>query len=91
MDAMRYWRGPTWTMMNAITALGLIDMGHLDAAEELRIRSARLLAERGFAEYFNPHEGDPAGGGTFTWTAAIWLAWASPSAATYPTEQQGEQ
>lgn len=95
-DAMRYWRGPTWTMMNAITALGLIDMGHPDAAEELRIRSARLLAERGFAEYFNPHTGDPAGGGTFTWTAAIWLAWASPSApayqgATQTEPQRGEQ
>ena len=26
-----------------------------------------------------PEIGSPAGGGTFTWTAAVWLAWASPS------------
>ena len=29
---------------------------------------------------FDPMTGEPAGGGTFTWTAAVWLAWASPTA-----------
>jgi len=28
----------------------------------------------------NPLDGTPAGGGNFTWTAAVWLAWASPNA-----------
>lgn len=79
-DAMRYWRGPAWAMLNALTAIGLGDMGHQAAAEELRQRTAKMVGQRGFAEYFHPLTGDPAGGGTFTWTAAVWLAWASPSA-----------
>ena len=79
-DAKRYWRGPTWAMMNMLIARGLADFGHPEA-EVLRARTAALIARHGFAEYFDPLSGAPAGGGTFTWTAAIWLAWASPSAA----------
>ncbi len=79
-DSMRYWRGPTWGMMNALIAIGLSKAGHGDVAETLRRATAQLIAEHGFAEYFDPYIGTPAGGGTFTWTAAIWLAWASPSA-----------
>jgi hypothetical protein len=30
----------------------------------------------GFAEYYSPLDGTPAGGETFTWTAAVWLGWA---------------
>jgi len=79
-DAKRYWRGPTWGIMNALIGLGLEDRGLTAAAEQLRAETAGLIAEHGFAEYFDPITGDAAGGGTFTWTAAIWLAWASPSA-----------
>jgi glycogen debranching enzyme len=79
-DARRYWRGPTWAMMNALIGLGLATRGHTAQAQALRRRTAHLIAEHGFAEYFDPQSGAPAGGGTFTWTAAIWLAWASPSA-----------
>ena len=76
----RYWRGPSWGMINAMIARGLVEMGHTAEAAELRMRTAKLIAEHGFAEYFDPHTGEPAGGGSFTWTAAIWLTWASPSA-----------
>lgn len=76
----RYWRGPTWAVVNALIGIGLRDAGHLADAERLRQATAALISEHGFAEYFNPLTGDPAGGGTFTWTAAVWLAWASPSA-----------
>ena len=76
----RYWRGPSWGMINAMIARGLAEMGHKAHAAELRKRTAKLIAEHGFAEYFDPITGEPAGGGTFTWTAAIWLTWASPSA-----------
>lgn len=80
-DPKRYWRGPTWAMMNALIGIGLTDCGKLDLAERLRSKTCALIAEHGFAEYFNPETGEPAGGGTFTWTAAVWLAWASPTAA----------
>ena len=78
-DSKRYWRGPTWAMFNALIARGLLDMGHVEEAEALRSKTASLMAQHGFAEYFDPLTGAPAGGGTFTWTAAVWLAWASPS------------
>jgi len=79
-DARRYWRGPTWGIMNTLAGLGLGRCGHGERERALRDRTAALIAEHGFAEYFDPLHGHPAGGGTFTWTAAIWLAWASPSA-----------
>lgn len=82
-DGMRYWRGPTWAIMNAIIGLGLREMGHVEEAEILRAKTRDLITKHGFAEYFHPDSGKPAGGGTFTWTAAVWLAWASPSAGEY--------
>ena len=78
-DAKRYWRGPTWAIINSLISLGLADMGHTDMAERLRQATREVIARHGFAEYFDPHTGEAAGGGTFTWTAAVWLAWASPT------------
>lgn len=78
-DPRRYWRGPTWAIMNSLIGVGLAEQGYTHYAEQLRMRTASLIAEHGFAEYFDPSTGAPAGGGTFTWTAAVWLAWASPS------------
>lgn len=79
-DPKRYWRGPTWAIMNALIGRGLEDMGHDEHARHLRQATGDLIATHGFAEYFDPLTGEAAGGGTFTWTAAVWLAWASPSA-----------
>lgn len=79
-DSLRYWRGPVWAIMNYMAGRGLAEAGHAALAERVRTDTARLIIERGFAEYFDPIDGTPAGGGTFTWTAAVWLAWASPSA-----------
>lgn len=79
-EPFRYWRGPVWGIINTLLALGLKDMGYNQRAEMLREDTATLIARSGFAEYFNPDNGQPAGGTDFTWTAAIWLAWASPSA-----------
>ena len=62
--------------MNAMIGRGLADMGRVQDAEHLKAATRALIASHGFAEYFHPHTGDPAGGGMFTWTAAVWLAWA---------------
>ncbi len=75
-DQRRYWRGPTWGFMNMLIAFGLIDMGHRAEAEALRLKTAQLISANGFAEYYDPLTGSPAGGNSFTWTAAIWLHWA---------------
>ncbi len=78
-NGKRYWRGPTWAILNTLIGMGLSEAGHPEAARLLRQTTQDLIAEHGFAEYFDPRDGTPAGGGTFTWTAAVWLAWASPS------------
>jgi len=78
-DAKRYWRGPVWAIMNMMIAIGMEEMGIAHAAQ-VRQSTQDLIAQKGFAEYFDPTDGSPAGGSTFTWTAAVWLSWASPSA-----------
>ena len=76
----RYWRGPSWPVVNSLIAMGFEDAGRHDDAERLRQETAGLIESSGFWEYYNPLDGAPCGGPDFTWTAAIWLAWASPSA-----------
>jgi glycogen debranching enzyme len=82
-ERRRYWRGPVWPVVNALVARGLRDSGRLDAAERLRSQTATLVREGGFAEYFDPIDGTACGGHDFTWTAAVWLAWAGPNAPGY--------
>lgn len=76
----RYWRGPTWAIMNMLIGVGLQNAGQTDRAVALRAVTRQLIAQNGFAEYFDPLDGSPAGGGAFTWTAVVWLTWASPNA-----------
>ena len=76
LDAKRYWRGPTWAIMNQMIGTGLIEAG-LPLGPRLRDTTREMIARHGKAEYFDPLTGAPAGGGTFTWTAAVWLSWAN--------------
>ena len=75
-DSRRYWRGPSWPFMNALIAIGFHDAGRAAEGERLRTETADLITRSGFYEYFDPYDGTPCGGGDFTWTAAVWLAWA---------------
>ena len=75
-DGMRYWRGPTWPILNYLIGRGLADCGHNEEAERLRHATKALIRDHGFSEYFDPVSGVPAGGKAFTWTAAVWLGWA---------------
>jgi hypothetical protein len=80
-EHLRYWRGPVWAMINYMIAKGFAEAGDHARAERLRRDTAALIETSGFAEYFSPETGAGAGGGSFSWTAAIWLTWASPSRA----------
>ena len=82
-EAKRYWRGPVWAVMNMLIGMGLDEMD-LPEGQVLREGTADLITKHGFSEYFDPLDGSPAGGGTFTWTAAVWLGWASPDAGQHP-------
>ena len=75
-DRKRYWRGPSWAIMNMMIGIGLEDAGEIERAELVKFQTNLAISEKGFAEYFDPIDGTPAGGSTFTWTAAVWLYWA---------------
>jgi len=79
-DPRRYWRGPSWPVINSLIAIGLVEAGRSAEAERLRRETVNLIGTVGFWEYYDPLDGTPCGGSDFTWTAAIWLAWASPTA-----------
>ncbi|SFP07652.1 MGH1-like glycoside hydrolase domain-containing protein [Tranquillimonas alkanivorans] len=76
-DPRRYWRGPTWPVVNALIAIGLQSAGRVEEERRLRRETAELIRQGGFFEYFDPLDGTACGGDNFTWTAAIWLAWAN--------------
>ena len=77
-DSKRYWRGPAWLVVNYMIADGLAQAGETAVAERIRDSSLELIAESGFAEYYDPISGEPLGGGRFTWTAAMVLEFVEP-------------
>lgn len=79
-DSKRYWRGPVWAVVNYLIARGLSEYGFQPESDRIRTDTRRMISESGFYEYFDPTNGKGAGGDNFAWTAAIWLAWASPEA-----------
>jgi len=75
-EPLRYWRGPTWPIMNYLVGSGMEEQGLEACGARIKSDTAQLMQQNGFAEYYNPHDGTPAGGNNFTWTAAVWLGWA---------------
>lgn len=73
---IRYWRGPVWAVVNYMIGTGLAESGHSDHGERVRRDTRALIERNGFYEAFSPIDGTGSGGDDFSWTAAIWLAWA---------------
>ena len=72
-EGKRYWRGPIWSIMNYLIALGLDEVGEDQLAKKIRTDTINLTEKQGMAEYFDPHSGIGLGGKDFSWTAAIYL------------------
>ncbi|MEP3277349.1 MAG: trehalase family glycosidase [Stappiaceae bacterium] len=77
-DSIRYWLGPVWLVVNYMIACGLFEQGQQDVGERIRMNSRELVKRAGFYESFCPVTGKGCGGGDFSWSAAMWLAWATP-------------
>lgn len=75
-DRRRYWRGPIWAVVNFMIAQGVAEMGRAGLARRIQAATRQLIETAGFFEYFDPLDGSGLGGDRFTWTAAMWLAWA---------------
>lgn len=78
-DAKRYWRGPTWLIVNFLIADGLRQAGQLNVADRIVSDSLAMIEKNGFAEYYDPLTGEPCGGKLFTWTAAMVIEFLSHS------------
>ena len=59
--------------------MGLTETGEAELAEKLRLDLQQVIEFSGFYECFNPVSGQGCIGKDFSWTAALWLAWAGPS------------
>jgi hypothetical protein len=79
-DPIRYWRGPVWAVVNYLIGSGLSAAGHTEWGERIRSDTRELMQQAGMYEYYCPLTGRGIGGDDFSWTAAMWLHWARPSA-----------
>ena len=72
-SARNYWRGPVWTNVTWLTALGLALHGEHGAAQTLRGQMMLAIEGGGMREYFAPESGRGLGARDFAWTAALCL------------------
>ncbi len=70
-DSKLLWRGPSWINTNWYIARGLRRHGQIDLARTIEDRSAFLIEQHGFREYYDPYTGEGFGAHAFSWTALV--------------------
>jgi glycogen debranching enzyme len=83
-EAIRYWRGPIWPIINWVAFRGLRRYGYELQAAQLRAGMLELAHREGLREHYNPLTARGQGGEQFAWTAALIL----DLLATQPTPDQ---
>lgn len=65
------WRGPSWINTNWMLGRGLRRHGYNQVADELTRRTAAMVANSGFWEYYDPLSGVGLGAGDFGWSTLV--------------------
>ncbi|MSQ25492.1 MAG: hypothetical protein EXR49_04355 [Dehalococcoidia bacterium] len=65
------WRGPAWINMNWLLWQGLRLHGFDEIADRIAERSAALVLQSGFREFYNPHTGEGYGAKDFGWSTLV--------------------
>jgi len=78
-----YWRGPAWTNITWLCALGLKDRGRQHTAAFLSEQILESALVGGIREYFEPESGEGLGAQDFAWTAALCLRELGPHSMRY--------
>ena len=68
---MNYWRGPVWINMNWMTARSAKAYGREEVAREITRKTALMIYNHGFREYYRPRTGKGVGAMNFTWPALV--------------------
>jgi hypothetical protein len=76
-QAKRYWRGPTWPILNWILAQGFRRYGYESVYQKLKATTLTLIENTGFYEYYDPRDGSGCGSVDFSWPAALWMIFKS--------------
>ncbi len=75
-DRDGYWRGAIWAPSTALLVQGLCDCGKQEEAVSLAFDYQRLCRNSGFAENFDPINGQGLRDPSYTWTASVYLHFA---------------
>ena len=70
-DGGHYWRGNVWLAVNWLIYGGLRRYGADNIAAELATRTAELVEQNGFHEYFHPDTGTGLGPDKQSWTTIV--------------------
>ena len=65
------WRGPSWVNTNWLLDRGLRQHGYDHVADELTWKTASMVSEHGFWEYYDPMTGIGMGAGDFGWSTLV--------------------
>jgi len=70
-DSQRYWRGPTWVIINWLMIKSLGRYGYYKEVKEIKEKTLNLIIKNGFREYFNSLNGQGLGDIDQSWSAAL--------------------